>query len=105
MRRALLTSLLCLLSLSPVLAGLARADHGGDYELARQLHRAGEIVAVDELLADVRRRIDGTLLEIELEIEDGRYLYEIEMLGEDGNVHEFYYDARTGKFLRRDLED
>ncbi len=82
--------------------------HGGDeidYKVARELRKAGKIVAVEALLEDARRRRTGTLLEIELEREDGRYLYEIEILDDEGVVFEYYYDAQTGQFIKEGIHD
>ncbi len=82
--------------------------HGGDdvdYKMARDLRKAGKIVAVEKLLEDARRRRVGTLLEIELEVKNGRYLYEIEILGDEGVVFEYYYDAQTGQLIKEGVHD
>ena len=42
---------------------------------------------------------DGRLVEVELENDDGRTVYEIELLTKQGSVIELTYDARTGRFL------
>ncbi len=85
----------------PVLA------HGDDvdYKVARELRKEGKIVAVEKLLRDAMRRRVGTLLEIELEVEEGRYLYEIEILDDNGVVFEYYYDAQSGQFLHEGIHD
>ncbi len=75
------------------------------YEEARALFDAGKIVAVEPLLLDAKRRHSGRLLEIELEYEDGQYLYEIEILDISGRVLEFYYDAETGDFIKKYWDD
>ncbi len=54
---------------------------------------------LDELLA--RTELAGlTVLEVELEREDGRLVYELELLDEAGRVHDRYYDAVTGEPLK-----
>jgi uncharacterized membrane protein YkoI len=45
------------------------------------------------------------LLEVELEFEDGRYVYELVILQEDGTVRELEYDARSGRFWRSENDE
>jgi len=87
--------LLILCLLLPVVSGASDEDH----DVVKRLREAGEIVSLEKLLADARSRHSGRVLEIELEVERGLYVYEIEMVDEEGNVHEYYYDARDGRFL------
>ena len=99
---------LILLSLPGMLLGPGWAgadDDGEDAELARRLRQAGEIVAAQPLVEDARHRRPGKLLEIELEREEGRYVYEIEMVDGRGRVWEYFYDAATGRFLREKLDE
>lgn len=72
----------------------------GDHEDARRLREAGEIVPLEQILPDARSRHGGHIIEIELERENGRYVYEVEFVDEAGQVHEYYYDAGDGRFLR-----
>jgi uncharacterized membrane protein YkoI len=51
------------------------------------------------MLENVRQSYPGKILEVELEKEHGRLIYEVEILSKDGVVTEVYIDARTGKFL------
>jgi len=72
---------------------LARRDHAE----IRRLHSAGEILSLETIIARHRHQDpSGQLLEAELELEKGRYVYELKFLGDDGVVREFEYDARTG---------
>lgn len=87
--------LLILCLLLPVVSGASDDDH----DAAKRLREAGEIVPLEKLLVDVRSRHGGRILEIELEYERDQYVYEIEMVDDDGKVHEYYYDARDGRFL------
>jgi uncharacterized membrane protein YkoI len=75
-------------------------DHGrGDHERARAALEAGEIAPLREILERAQADFPGTLLEVELEREDGRWLYEIELLAPGGRVLELFYDARTAELL------
>ena len=76
-----------------------RADH--DRDEVRQLRNAKQILALEVILANHRRQHPGgQLLEAELEFEQGHYVYELKMLGDDGVVREFEYDARSGELWR-----
>jgi len=74
-----------------------RAD--GDQDEARRLLKSGDILSLELILEKVRSSHPGKILEVELEKESGKTIYEIEMLGDDGVVREFIIDARTGDLL------
>ena len=80
---------------------LADDDH---YE-ARQLREAGDILPLEVILEKLRPRYGGKILEVELERKSGQIVYEVEILAEDGVVHELYIDARSGKVLRSKVDD
>ncbi len=89
-------------------AGLLASDPisaGRDWEEIRRLRDAGQILSLETLIANHRRQHPGgQLLEAELEFERNRYVYELKMLGDDGVVREFEYDARTGELWRVEHE-
>lgn len=85
-----------------VLAGGASADDI-DHERALELLREGRIRPLSEVVEAVRREIPGELLKVELELEDGVYVYELKILRPEGRVQEIEADAATGKIL--DIED
>lgn len=72
-----------------------------DHDKARQLRGAGQILSLETIIASHRRQHPGgQLLEAELGFEQGRHVYELKMLGDDGVVREFEYDARSGELWR-----
>jgi len=77
------------------LAGLAWADV--DQERARRAYEAREIVSLADILTAVERDQKGQVVEVELEREGGRWVYEVEMLAPGGRVLELLYDAATAK--------
>jgi uncharacterized membrane protein YkoI len=95
MRRALLVLPFLALSLPS-----ARADRRRDHERARAALAAGEIRPLAALLAEVERRYLGTVIETELERDDGRWVYEVKILPPSGRVFELKFDAATGALLR-----
>jgi uncharacterized membrane protein YkoI len=66
-----------------------------DHDWALQAVRAGEIRSVADILQRLEREFLGYVLEIELDRERGRIVYEIELLAPSGHVLELVYDART----------
>jgi uncharacterized membrane protein YkoI len=92
-----------LLMMALVISTLLLADEG--YEEARRLTESGAILPLEELLPTIQAEQAGRILELELERESGRYLYEIEILDEKGAVWEFKVDAATGEIVERELED
>ncbi len=84
-----------------LLVGLPLTDPakaGRDHDEIRQLRRAGQILSLEAIIAKHRRQYPGgQLLEAELEFERGRYIYDLKILGDDGTVREFEYDALSGE--------
>lgn len=78
------------------LCNAALAGHD-DYEMAKRLQKSGDIVAVERVLQQVSQINPGRVIEIDLFEEDGRYLYEIEVVDAKGEVKVFYFDARSGE--------
>ena len=92
---ARLTAIL-LLAVGLLVPDLVIAGH--DQEEIRRLRGAGQILSLETIIANHRRdHPDGQLLEAELEFERGHYDYELKMLGNDGEVRKFEYDARSGE--------
>ncbi len=75
----------------------ASALHADEHESARRLREAGDILPLEEIIARVRAEHPGRIIEAELESEDGRYVYEMEVLDESGRVTELEIDARSGE--------
>jgi uncharacterized membrane protein YkoI len=101
MKRALLfTAPLALL-----LAATPAASRDLDQDEALRLRREGLILPLENLLQPALARYPGArLLEAELEEENDRYVYEIELLTADGVARELELDARDGRLLK-DEED
>ena len=97
-------TLLCLLICVFTVTSLSRADDAETYQEARRLSQSGQILPLQELLKIVESEQEGRVRELEFEREDGRYLYEIEILDDRGAVWEFKVDAVSGEILERELE-
>ena len=72
-----------------------------DHERARELVKSGEIMPLEQLLQKVVSGDSGKLrlLEAELERKQGRLVYELELVDEQGVVRELLFDAKTGEVI------
>ena len=75
-----------------------------DHERARELLKSGEIISLQALLQKINDSGLGKLrlLEAELEHEDGRLIYELELVDEKGVVRELLFDAKTGEVFNEE---
>jgi uncharacterized membrane protein YkoI len=78
------------------------ADEDRSYDRARRASERGEILPLSEVLAQVRERSPGRVLEAELEREHGLWVYELKILDPAGRLLEVSVDARTGQPLGRE---
>jgi uncharacterized membrane protein YkoI len=84
---------------------LLKEGREDEHDHARRLRRKGAIVSLETVADAVQRVRPGELLEVELERERGRYVYEVEILDADGHVWELRFDARDGSLLKEEAED
>jgi len=97
---------LLLLSLSCGLAAAPGFARDLDQDEALRLRREGIIMPFEQLMQHVGKAYPGsTLLEAELEEEDGVLVYEVEILTTTGVVRELELDARDGKILKDEEDD
>lgn len=92
-----------------LLTGLLAVNLGSAQDLtqdeALRLRQQGVILPLEQLTAKALARYEAAqFLEAELEREQGRYVYEIEILLPGGQVRELEFDAVTGDLLE-DKED
>lgn len=72
----------------------------GDHERARRAVESGEVLPLGAVLAGIEKTHPGHVLEVELEREDGRWIYEIKLMERGGNVAKLEVDARDGSVLK-----
>jgi len=95
-------SLLLLLSLSCIVpAVLADGEHDHDRARAVMVMLAGEVLPLSTILERVAREQPGQVLEVELERDDGRWIYELKLLQGEGKLVKLKVDARDGAVLRK----
>ncbi len=86
--------------------GAAGQDRSQDcrrsQDCALDARSAGEIKPLSEVLAIARARIPGEVVKIELEREDGIWVYEIKILTPNGRRREVEINARTLAIIKID---
>jgi uncharacterized membrane protein YkoI len=80
-------------------APLAHADT--DQDRARAAVQAGQVLSLKTVLDRLEREHPGQVLEVELEQEQGRWLYEIKLIEPGGRLVKLELDAASGEVLRR----
>jgi uncharacterized membrane protein YkoI len=96
-----MTRLALILSL---IAAPALADRD-DHDLARRALEAGEILPLADILAAAEATRPGRVIEVELERDDGRWIYELELVSPEGRLYEMEIDAASGTVLEIEREE
>jgi len=73
-----------------------------DQDDARDALRRGKVMPLTAILEIVARREPGTVLDAELETEDGVLTYKIDLLSDAGRKVRLRLNARTGELLTLD---
>jgi uncharacterized membrane protein YkoI len=86
-----------------LLTGLAQpsawSSDSRDHERARAAVEAGQVLPLPTLLERLRRTHPGQVLELELERDDGRWIYEVKLLQANGQLLKLEVDAATAQVL------
>ncbi len=106
-QKAALRGFLCwpLLALLISWSATAQAGRDIDQDEALYLVEQGVIQPLQKFIDDALKRYPGRFLEADLEWDDGRYVYELEIVTNDRRVLELEYDAVTGTLLDVDEDD
>ncbi len=101
----MVTGVSLLLNQGITVAGEAGNDNKLEYRQAKALREQGKILPLQVILEKVSREHPGQIIETELEEESGRYIYELEIVDDEGKVMEIKVDATTGEPLGIEAED
>ncbi|PZQ17706.1 MAG: peptidase [Ancylobacter novellus] len=82
-------------------AGPSLADVSDQDEARRALER-GEIRPLDQVLDAARKALPGDVVKVELDEDDGRWIYEIKILTASGDRREVEIDAKSLQVLEID---
>lgn len=89
------------LAFSGIAPVMADREDLEDHEQMRELREQGRIIPLTELL-ERRNLQDLKILDVEVEHEHGRVVYEVELLDSEGHVREHYFDATSGEPVQGD---
>ncbi len=98
----LVAPLFCSLAL---LLAAAPAHADSDQDRARAAVQAGQVLPLKTVLERLERDHPGQVLEVELEREDGRWVYEVKLLQAGGRLVKLELDADSGEVLKRRERD
>ncbi len=70
-----------------------------DHNRARQAVQAGQVLPLRSVLERLEREHPGQVMEVELEQEEGRWIYEVKLLQPQGQLVKLKLDARTAALL------
>ena len=91
---------LTLVAAALVLAFAPAVAADDDHARAKAAREAGQIVSLQAILDRVQAEFTGSPVEIELEDDDGPWVYKVKLLTQAGAIVKLYYDARDGRLLR-----
>lgn len=94
----------CLALFLTLLAAPALADDD-DQDRARRALQAGEILPLSQILAAAEAVRPGRVIELELEHDDGRWIYELELVTPEGRLYEMEINAATATVLKLEREE
>ncbi|MGQ3302563.1 PepSY domain-containing protein [Reyranella sp.] len=87
--------------------GGAQADDDDDaleHEEARRALEQGLVRPLEEIVAEARKHVQGDLIEVELERENERYIYELEFIQPSGQIVELQLDAKSMAIIEDDAD-
>ncbi|MGQ0729647.1 PepSY domain-containing protein [Acidovorax sp.] len=90
----------CVLWAAALAVPSAWASGKEDHDRARQAVQAGQVLPLPVVLDRLQREVPGQVLEVELEQERERWIYEIKLLTPAGQLTKVKLDARTAEVLR-----
>lgn len=96
------TSVLSVLAAVLALGLTGAAAHAdSDQDRARAAVQAGRVLPLKTVLERLERDHPGQVLEVELEHDEGRWIYEIKLLQPGGRLVKLELDAASAEVLRR----
>lgn len=89
---------------SPALADRG-SGRGGDHDDALAAVEARQALPLSRIFEIAQGAVPGEIIEVELDREDDRLIYEVDILTSTGRLRQVEIDARTGEVLEVEDED
>ncbi len=102
---ALIFALVATIAVPAASAEEGKAGYGDNREKLDDARSHGKIMPIDLLLKLLKEKLNGEIVEIELDDNDGGLYYEVYYLDSAGRRIVIYVDAATGAILKDKLED
>ena len=91
---------------TPVIKAMADDDDMKDAEALKEAIKQGEIRSLPDILAAAREKLPaGHVVGAEIEQKHGRWVYEFEVVGDDGQMYEAKVDAKTAEVGKVEKEE
>lgn len=91
------------------ITSVAMADQGrgrhGDHDDALAAVEARQALPLTRIFQIAQTAVPGEIIEVELDRDDGRLIYEVDVLTGTGRLRQVEIDARTGEVLEVEDED
>lgn len=94
---------LYLQALSLVIIFIANSGFASDYDV-RQLESDGHIMKLSRLIEKVTKTTPGRIIDAQLGEEQGKMVYDIELIDHSGVIWELSLDAKSGELLHKHKE-
>ena len=75
-----------------------------DHDRAERAVQAGQVMPLQNVLQKLQTDYPGQVLEVELEHDDDRWIYEIKLLQAGGQLRKLKLNAQTGEVLKNKLK-
>ena len=98
---ALAATLAAAIGATALLPSPAAAGDDSRISEVRRLREEGKVLPMEEILARSRQAQPGQVVEVELDDEDGRYVYEVKIIDDADRVHKLELDAASGEVRAR----
>src|SRR5260221_9467722 len=93
------------MAVPPAFADMGKGGRDDSHEKLGEARRHGKIMPIDLLLKLLKEKLNGEIVEIELDDKDDGLYYEIYYLDADGRRIEIYVDAATGQIVKGRTDD
>ena len=80
-------------------------EDGIDADAVLRAVQQDELMPLDRVLDILRAERQGEVVEIELDVDDGRVIYDFDVLTPEGRLYAVAIDAVTGQVVEIELED
>ena len=95
---------LAVLAIGGALVGTALVAHAKTDTVDDSIAVTSVAVTIDQAVAIATQAVQGSASKAEFENEDGKLMWEVEVVGVDKQVYDFKIDATSGKVLKQELD-